>query len=276
MAKSKLKFTDILLFIKKYNESSISVYSGQTAFFMILSFFPFMLFFFTLLNLTPFTEADFLAWARTIVPASLQEAMETFTSEVFSGNTGGRISITVITAIWLSSKAFVSLQKGINVMYEIKETRNYVLLRMYSILYSLIFAVLLLIVLAVMVFGKQINVKFFPGWGWLGELLNIRLWICIPVLFVFFWLIYIFCPNKKAAEKKKSIKAQIPGAAFAAMGWIAFSGLFSIYVDRYNNYASFYGTMTTIALIMVWLYGCMYVLFLGGLINSAEEQRKLR
>lgn len=276
MTKNKLKFTDILLFIKKYNESSISVYSGQTAFFMILSFFPFMLFFFTLLNLTPFTEADFLAWARTIVPASLQEAMETFTSEVFSGNTGGRISITVITAIWLSSKAFVSLQKGINVMYEIKETRNYVLLRMYSILYSLIFAVLLLIVLAVMVFGKQINVKFFPGWGWLGELLNIRLWICIPVLFVFFWLIYIFCPNKKAAEKKKSIKAQIPGAAFAAMGWIVFSGLFSIYVDRYNNYASFYGTMTTIALIMVWLYGCMYVLFLGGLINSAEEQRKLR
>lgn len=276
MTKNKLKFTDILLFIKKYNQSSISVYSGQTAFFMILSFFPFMLFFFTLLNLTPFTEADFLAWARAIVPASLQEAMETFTNEVFSGNTGGRISITVITAIWLSSKAFVSLQKGINVMYEIEETRNYVLLRMYSVLYSLIFAVLLLIVLAVMVFGKQINEKFFPGWGWLGDLLNIRLWICIPVLFVFFWLIYIFCPNKKAAEKKKSMKAQIPGAVFAAMGWIVFSGLFSVYVDRYNNYASFYGTMTTIALIMVWLYGCMYVLFLGGLINSAEEQRKLR
>lgn len=276
MTKNKLKFTDILLFIKKYNQSSISVYSGQTAFFMILSFFPFMLFFFTLLNLTPFTEADFLAWARAIVPASLQEAMGTFTNEVFSGNTGGRISITVITAIWLSSKAFVSLQKGINVMYEIEETRNYVLLRLYSVLYSLIFAVLLLIVLAVMVFGKQINEKFFPGLGWLGDLLNIRLWICIPVLFVFFWLIYIFCPNKKAAEKKKSMKAQIPGAVFAAMGWIVFSGLFSVYVDRYNNYASFYGTMTTIALIMVWLYGCMYVLFLGGLINSAEEQRKLR
>ncbi len=276
MAKRKIKFTDILLFIKKYNESSISVYSGQTAFFMILSFFPFMLFFFTLLNLTPFTEADFLAWARTIVPASLQGAMETFTGEVFSGNTGGRISITVITAVWLSSKAFVSLQKGINVMYEIKETRNYVLLRLYSILYSVVFAVLLIIVLAVMVFGKQINLRFFPSGGWLVELLNIRLWICIPVLFVFFLLIYVFCPNKKAAEKKRSVKAQIPGAVFAAMGWIIFSGLFSIYVDKYNNYASFYGTMTTIALIMVWLYGCMYVLFLGGLINSAEEQRKAR
>lgn len=276
MAKNKLKLTDVLLFIKKYKESSISIYSGQTAFFIILSFLPFMLFFFTLLNLTPFTEADFLAWAGAIIPVSLQGALETFTSEVFNGNTGGRISVTVITAVWLSSKAFVSLQKGLNVMYDIKETRNYVLLRIYSMLYSVVFAVLLLIVLAFMVFGKQINEKFFPGWGWLGDLLNIRLWICIPVLFVFFWLLYIFCPNKKVAEKRKSIKEQIPGAVFAAMGWVGFSALFSIYVDKYNNYVSFYGTMTTIALIMVWLYGCMYVLFLGGLINSAGEQRKLR
>ena len=88
MAKNKLKLTDVLLFIKKYKESSISIYSGQTAFFIILSFFPFMLFFFTLLNLTPFTETDFLAWAGAIIPVSLQGALETFTSEVFNGNTG--------------------------------------------------------------------------------------------------------------------------------------------------------------------------------------------
>lgn len=52
-----------------------------------------------------------------------------------------------------------------------------------------------------------------------------------------------------------------------------FSGIFSVYVDKYNNYSSFYGTMTTIALIMVWLYGCMYVLFIGGIINRTWEER---
>lgn len=276
MERKKIRLTDVFLFIKKYNESSIAIYSGQTAFFIMLSFFPFMLFFFTLLNLTPFTEADFLAWAEAIIPASLQGAMQTITSDIFSGNTSGRISVTVITAIWLSSKAFVSIQKGLNVMYEIKETRNYLFLRFYSVLYSVVFAVLLLIILALMVFGKQLNTRFFPEWGWLAELLHVRFWICIPVLFFFFWLVYIFCPNKKRIEKQKGIKNQIPGAVFASGGWIIFSWLFSIYVDKYNNYASFYGTMTTIALIMVWLYGCMYVLFLGGLINSAREQRLQR
>ena len=72
---------------------------------------------------------------------------------------------------------------------------------------------------------------------------------------------------------KTSLAAQLPGAVFAAAAWMIFSGIFSVYVDKYNNYSSFYGTMTTIALIMVWLYGCMYVLFIGGIINRTWEER---
>ena len=54
-------------------------------------------------------------------------------------------------------------------------------------------------------------------------------------------------------------------------GWVVFSYGFSIYVDRFSNYSSFYGATTTIALAMVWLYGCMYMIFLGGLINRLIE-----
>ena len=71
------------------------------------------------------------------------------------------------------------------------------------------------------------------------------------------------------------MKQQIPGAALATAGWLIFSGLFSVYVDKYTRYSSFYGTMTTIALIMVWLYGCMYVLFVGGFINREIEKKGL-
>ncbi len=88
------------------------------------------------------------------------------------------------------------------------------------------------------------------------------------MLILFFWVIYVFLPNKK-----RRAKYQLPGAVFAAAAWMIFSGIFSVYVDKYNNYSSFYGTMTTIALIMVWLYGCMYVLFIGGIINRTWEER---
>ena len=32
-----------------------------------------------------------------------------------------------------------------------------------------------------------------------------------------------------------------------------------------------YGSFTTIILIMLWLYGCMYVILLGGEINAILE-----
>jgi membrane protein len=254
--------------LQKYQESSLSVYSGQTAFFLILSAFPFLLFFFALLDLTPLTEADFLTWASQLVPQSLSTSLAELTNDIYQGSSGGIISVTIVSALWLSSKAFVSLQQGLNVMYQTKETRNYILMRLYGILYSIVLALLLIVLLGILVFGNSIRTHLFPKALFFEKVIHLRVLICIPVLFFFFLLLYVVLPNRK-----QRIKPQIPGAAFASAAWIIFSYFFSIYVDKYTNYSSFYGTMTTIALIMVWLYGCMYVLFLGGMLNSMLELR---
>ena len=253
-----------------FQRAALSAYAGQSAFFMMLSFFPFLLFFFSLLNLTPLTQEDFTLWLLTVVPEAFEDVVSGFTQEIYKGSTG-RISITMIFAIFLSSKAFLSLQQGMNAVYEVKEQRNYVLLRIYGMIYSLILAVILVFMLALMVFGNWIHMHFLAKIPLVGELasriLNFRILISSLVLFVFMWLIYVFLPNQK-----QKWSAQIPGAIFASVGWVVFSYGFSIYVDRFSNYSSFYGATTTIALAMVWLYGCMYMIFLGGLINRLIEE----
>ena len=253
-----------------FQKAALSAYAGQSAFFMMLSFFPFLLFFFSVLNLTPLSQEDFTIWLLTVVPEAFEDVVSGFTQEIYKGSTG-RISITMIFAIFLSSKAFLSLQQGMNAVYEVKEQRNYVLLRIYGMIYSLILAVILVFMLALMVFGNWIHMHFLAKIPLVGELasriLNFRILISGMVLFVFMWLIYVFLPNQK-----QKWSAQIPGAIFASVGWVVFSYGFSIYVDRFSNYSSFYGATTTIALAMVWLYGCMYMIFLGGLINRLIEE----
>ena len=69
-------------------------------------------------------------------------------------------------------------------------------------------------------------------------------------------------PNRKAG-----IFGQIPGALVAAVGWLLFSLLFALYVDRFSNYTSLYGGLSAIVVFMLWLYVCMYILLLGGEIN---------
>lgn len=262
-----------LNFIEKFLNSSISAYSGQSAFFLILSFFPFMLFFFSLLNLTPLTENDFVKWTNALVPESFHGIISSVAGDIYTSGSG-RISITVITAIYLSSKAFISFQRGLDDMYQVRESRNFIFIRLYSILYSIVFAVFLILVLGFLVFGNKVRNRIFLAIGiektpsFLNNILDYRMLICIPILLIFFWMLYVFLPNKV-----QRVKYQLPGAAFSAVSWIVFSAVFSVYVDKYNNYASFYGTMTTIALVMVWLYGCMYVIFIGGLINSTIEDR---
>lgn len=261
--------------IKKYKDSAISAYSGQTAFFLILSFFPFMLFFFSLLNLTPLSEEDFMVWASTFVPETFQDLLYYFTHEIYTGSTGGRISVTIITAIYLSSRSFLALQRGLNSMYQVKESRNAFWLRVYSVLYSIVLAVMLILVLGIMVFGHWLGEFFLhriPIIGYIFQtIMHYRILICAPTLFLFFWMLYYFMPSQKQRWKQ-----QIPGAIFSTAGWLFLSGFFSIYVDRHSNYASFYGTLTTIAFVMLWIYICMYIIFLGGLLNSVQMEISCR
>ena len=253
-----------------FQRAALSAYAGQSAFFMMLSFFPFLLFFFSVLNLNPLSQEDFTIWLLTVVPEAFEDFVKGFTQEIYKGSTG-RISITILFAIFLSSKAFLSLQQGMNAVYEVKEQRNYILLRIYGMIYSLILALILVFMLALMVFGNWIHMHFLAKLPLIGELadriLNFRILISGLILFVFMWLIYVFLPNQK-----QTWRAQIPGAVFSSVGWVAFSYGFSIYVDYFSNYSSFYGATTTIALAMVWLYGCMYMIFLGGLINRLIEE----
>lgn len=267
---TNLNKTDIKEISSDFGKAGLQAYSGQAAFFLMLSFFPFMMFFFALLDLTPLTQQQFFSWIMTIVPESFWGLLSGFAKDIYEGSSGGRLSFTIITAVYLSSKAFVALSQGLNSMYHVKETRGIVKRYLYSMLYSVVFALMLLLLLGVMVFGNYIYTHFLGRFPVFENLLHFRILICIPVLFVFFLILYVVLP-----DKRQPIKYQIPGAVVAAAGWMIFSYFFSIYVNKYTRYSSFYGTMTTIALIMVWLYGCMYVLFVGGFINREIEKRGL-
>lgn len=249
----------------------LSAYAGQAAFFMMLSFFPFLMFFFALLDRTPLTETEFSAWMMSVIPESFWGLISTFAQEIYEGSSSGRLSVTIVMAIFLSAKAFISLQNGLNSMYQVRETRNIVLREVYAMIYSVVFALMLLLVLGLLVFGNYIYELLFDWLPMWEGMVHFRMLICIPILFLFFWVLYIALPNKKQKFRK-----QIPGAVIAAAGWIIFSEAFSIYVNHFTRYATFYGTMTLVALCMVWLYGCMYVLFAGGFINCMLEERKSR
>jgi membrane protein len=82
------------------------------------------------------------------------------------------------------------------------------------------------------------------------------------ILTLFFLLLYLVIPNRKS-----KLLAELPGAVTTAGGWIGVSYLFSFYIDHRSGNSFAYGSLTTLALAMLWLYFCMYLLFVGAEIN---------
>lgn len=269
------KIYDLIeIFSTEMKKTAISAFAGQSAFFMMLSFFPFIMFLLALLRFMPFTEYALINGLEVFIPTSFYEFLETIISGIYHSQSATLLPITIITAVWLASKSFLSIANGLNFVYEIDETRNFILIRIYSVFYTIIFALLIIASLIVMVFGNRIYFfiqKHFPVLqSFILSVISLRSIIGFFIMFCFFVIMYKAIPNRKS-----TFKSQVPGALIATCGWIIFSWLYSFYVDNFNNYSTFYGTMTVIALLMVWLYACMYILFIGGLINKMLNKKIL-
>ncbi len=253
-------------FAVKLREDSISAFAAQAAFFIILSFFPFVMFLLTLLNYLPISPEDLSTSVSGIFPATVSSILDTIFSELLEKSSGAVLSITVVAALWSASRGMLALVRGLNAVYQHKETRNYFLIRGVSVLYTLGFAVLLIVTLVLLVFGNQLYEFIMTKLPFLSELaliiMSLRSLVTMAILTLFFLLMFLVIPNRKSRLLK-----ELPGAVLTAGGWLGFSFLFSFYIDRMSGFTYTYGSLTTLAVCMLWLYFCMYILFIGAEVN---------
>lgn len=253
-------------FMNKFSENTLTVHSAHVVFFLIVSFFPFVMFFFTLLKYTPLSEENIIRVLETLVPGSINDILSSWIREAYKQSSGTIISVTVITTLWSGSKGFLGITYGLDKIYGAENKRNWLLSRLFSLIYTMAFAAILLISLIVIVYGNRIlltissylsiETPLFIG------IFSLRSILGFTIFFLFFLLLYTFIPDRKTKMKK-----EVPGALFTSVLWILFSYIFSIYIDYFTNFSSVYGSLTYIVLIMLWLYICMDILFLGALIN---------
>ena len=62
----------------------------------------------------------------------------------------------------------------------------------------------------------------------------------------------------------------------AEQGEIAISnseGIYSIYIDSFSNYNIFYGNISNILILLMWVYILSYIFVLGMAINASATQR---
>lgn len=269
--REKGKLQLILGFMKRMQEDHIGAYAAQSAYFLIMSFIPFVLVLTAIVQYTPLTYKVVRQAIIGFVPDNLQEFVLKIIAEVFTKSVAV-LPISGVFALWSSGKGMMSLIAGLNTIYHVKETRNWLINRIYSVLYMFLFAIALIISLLMLVMGNRIHsllVVRMPLLGRvMGRILNAKTFLVFIVLFLVFLVLYRYLPNRKA-----SLKSQVPGAFIIAVAWSLFSYFFSLYFTFFPNFSNMYGSLSALIMVMLWLYVCMNLLLYGAEINAYFENQ---
>lgn len=258
-------------FLRRFNEDHVGAYAAQSAYFILLSFIPFVLLLVTLVKFTPLTQEIVTTALVRIVPQEFSGFIQGIVGEVF-GKSAAFVPVSAVIALWSAGKGISALTRGLNCVYRVEETRGYVINRLRSMVYTLVFVLAVAITLILLVFGNQIQAGLSARFPMIATvtsfIIGMRTLIALAMLCVVFLMIYKFVPNRKA-----SFKSQLPGAMVSSVAWSLFSLAFSIYIDFAPGSMNMYGSLTTLVLIMLWLYFCMWILLIGAEINSYFEDR---
>lgn len=262
MAKTKI-------FIEKCREDNISAFAAQSAFFIVLSLIPFVMLFISLVQYTPVTKSMIMDTINRIMPTYISPFLIGIINEMYQ-NSIGIVSAAAVTAVWSAAKGIQYLTNGLNRVYDIEETRNWILLRFRAILYTLMLIIAIIVSLVLMVFGNSLQhliVQYLPIAAHITQgILRMRSLILMAVLMLFFCMLFKMLPNRRA-----TFRSQIPGSIMGAVGWSLLSFGISIYVDYFHGF-SMYGSLTTVILVMLWLYFGIYILLVCAEINDIYEE----
>ena len=196
---------------------------------------------------------------------NMQDFMVGIVNEVYN-QSKTVIPITAIVALWSAGKGVLAVSTGLNCAYELRETRNYVFLRIRASIYTILFIAAIVMALVLSVFGNNISIFIYHKIPFLAEttdmIMRLRTVISFVVMTGISLLVYHFLPNRKLP-----FRDLILGSIFCSLGWLVISFVFSMYLTIFKGFSGLYGSMTAIILVMLWLYFCMYILLLGGEVN---------
>ena len=263
--------------MEKFKNDHLSEYASQCAFFIFLSFIPFIILAISIIKYINLDPHSIYSIFENIVPSSTYGFIKNTIDEAYNKSVG-TLSVAIIALIWASSKGVYALVKGIRTIYNVEERKtNSIIIRLEGIAYLILFVFIIIAFIILMIFGNSIYITM-NSWFFGSQItraikwvLNIRFGMLIIGMFFVFLLIYRFTSRSNITLKK-----QMPGAFFSSVLWYLTSWFFSIYIDIFKGFSNTYGSLASIILVMMWLYFAMYIVLIGAEINTLLREFKFK
>ncbi len=276
----KLLLGFIYKFCVKISDNYTAACAAQAAFFILLSIVPIISLILAVTTYLPFSQQDVLNLMMRIIPDDLVGYVADIIADLYARAGKTVISLSAIAMLWSASKGIAALMDGFNSMYQIRQESNFVISRLIAIVYTILLIIMFVIVMCGYVAVSHYYQEYIKG---AFEIESVARTVLLLIRYVMGWLLfygfilmmYVILPGgfglpigkEEKVNLGARIRQQMPGAAFSSVAWLVISRIVVIYIDYFPNLSVMYGSLAGIVIAMLWLYFCMYSIFIGAVIN---------
>lgn len=269
---------DILLRVyDNISEHRVIAIAAGVTFYTILAIFPAIAALVALYGLfaDPSTIANHLQALSSVVPGGALDVMGEQLGRVAlqgSGTLGFAFVLGLAVSLWSANAGMKALFDALNIVYAEPEKRSFVMLNAVSLAFTL--GGLLIALLAI---GAMIVLPIALDYLGLGAatawILTLGRWPLLLIAISFaIALIYRYGPSRS----KPQWQWISWGSAFAAIGWLVVSILFSWYAQNFGNYNKTYGSLGAAIGFMTWIWLSTIVILIGAELNAEMEHQTAR
>lgn len=255
---------------KLYNiirKPEMLILPGNLAFFLVLSVFPIIILIGLIASTFSLSLDSIVAFINENLPRQISDIITTFIS---GKGIDFNVGFFTVTAFVLASNGPHSIIVTSNTLYNF-EQGSYLNRRIKALILTILLVLLFIFIIVVLAFGNIIVKAIFE----IGILKNLSsfaysmfVYLKWPIAFfiIFFSikLLYTIAPDYNIPSRYVN-----KGAIFTTLGWILTTAIYSYYVTHFSKYDIFYGSLSNIIILMMYIYFLSYILVLGIAINSS-------
>ncbi|WP_026700029.1 YihY/virulence factor BrkB family protein [Salibacterium aidingense] len=258
---------------REMGEDRAAGLAAEQAFYYMLSLFPLMILFLSILPYFSIEAGRVMMFIETALPSQTAAMMEENVMAVIHNENSGLLTFGIIGTIWSASTGMNAFIKAMNQAFNVKTPRAAWQARLLSVLLTFGLMVVLIIIFILSIFGElllQAVTTYIPMPEETEGMLQVFRWILtVTVMISLLCSLYYFAPHVRL-----TLRHILPGAITATILWQVISAGFSFYVNNFGNYSATYGSLGGVIVLMLWLFLTGLTLVIGGEINAILHQKK--
>src|SRR5581483_774721 len=232
--------------------------AAALAYNFVLALFPLLIFLLSVLGLfasrgTALRE-QLVSYFSSVLPPAAATVINHTLNEVMRNASNGKVTFGIVLTIWFASGGMTSMISALNGVYEVRESRFFIKVRVIAFMLTVAISVLVVLaLLAVLTGGRVVNV--------IGNYYGLRdaailIWkvgqfvVAITFIAFSFSLIYYFGPD----VQEQHWYWITPGSLVGVLLWVAASFGFRVYLHFFNSYGKTYGSLGAVMILLIWLY----------------------